>query len=253
MGQEIALRATFPDQNEMQMMALVAKNAATSGLYAGIGSEAKIFMIIMSGWELGISPCQALNGGLWNIKGKVEVSARLMNSMIRRAGHSIIVKECNAQGCVLEGKRMDNSDTAVASFSQDDAKRAGLLSSGAWQKHPEDMYFARAMSKLARRLFPDVIGTAYVEGELKDLSIQEYDNVNPEPVKINHILPLDEDVEKTLYDFASRYDDPSLVKVYIEKYGKHYGKSIADCLADFQDNTSFLSGFEKWKAKEKKA
>jgi hypothetical protein len=131
-------------------------------------------MVLLAAHDLGIKPTIALNGGLWNIKGKIEISARLMTSMIRRAGHSIKEKILNDEVCTLYGKRCDNQDDAEATFTIKQAKLAGLVrtnhdgSPGMWQKYAEDMLYARALSRLARRLFPDVIGTAYVEGEIRD-------------------------------------------------------------------------------------
>ncbi len=61
----------------------------------------------------------------------------------------------------------DTQECYTASFSLDDARRAGLVrSGGGWEKYASDMLFARCISRLARRLFADVISTAYVEGEI---------------------------------------------------------------------------------------
>lgn len=158
--------------NEMKMFQTIAKYASTSGLYKGAGGEAAIFMVLLAAHDLGIKPTIALNGGIWNIQGKIEISARLMTSMIRRAGHSIAIKECNDKICTLKGKRIDNQDEIEVSFSIEDAQKAGLASRDVWKKYTEDMLYARALSRLARRLFPDVIGTAYVEGEVKDEQIK---------------------------------------------------------------------------------
>jgi hypothetical protein len=92
----------------------------------------------------------------------------MMNGMIRKAGHKLEITSTKA-ACSIRGTRNDTGETYVASFSVDDAKNAGLFKAGGgWDKYPEDMCFARALSRLARRLFPDVIGTAYVEGEIED-------------------------------------------------------------------------------------
>jgi hypothetical protein len=155
-------------ENEMKLFTTIAKYAAQSGLYKNAGGEAAIFMILLAAHDLGIKPTIALNGGIWNIQGKIEISARLMTSMIRKAGHSISIKECTDKICVMKGKRSDNGDEAEASFSIEDANKAGLAGRDVWKKYAEDMLYARAMSRLARRLFPDVIGTAYVEGEIRD-------------------------------------------------------------------------------------
>lgn len=134
MKENTAIVSYIPPESEFQMLQVVARNAALSGLYGQTGSEQKIFMILLAARELGIPPMQALNGGIWNIQGKIEISSRLMNSMIRRAGHSIKIVECNEKVCQIEGKRCDNGDSFSAKFTIEDAQKAGLLSRGACWK-----------------------------------------------------------------------------------------------------------------------
>lgn len=166
-----------PTNTDFQILQTIARTASSSGLYTNSGNEQKIFLILLAAQELGIKPMLALNGGIWNIQGKIEISARLMNCMIRRAGHSISVKELNGKICILEGKRADNGDTCISQFTIEEASRAGLTNRDVWKKYTEDMLYARAMSRLARRLFSDVIGMAYVEGEIRDANTIE---VSPE-------------------------------------------------------------------------
>lgn len=145
--------------------------------YSRIGAEG-IFAIIETAKSLGIDPRQALGGGLYYVKGKVEMSARLMNALIRSKKHSITKdKKSDATICILHGKRADTSDTWCSTFTIEEAKRAGLTKNLPWQIFPEDMLFARALSRLARQLFPDVIGNCYVESEIS------LDNTNEEKVE----------------------------------------------------------------------
>lgn len=158
----------MPSAQEFQMLQVIAKNAQDSGLYSTVGNQqAKIFMVLLAARELGVSPMLALNGGIWNIQGKIEISARLMNGLIRRAGHSIKIIVSNDTHCTLLGTRTDG-DSFETSFTMEDATKAGLSSGNVWKKYPADMLYNRCMSRLARRLFPDVIGTAYIEGEIKE-------------------------------------------------------------------------------------
>lgn len=157
----------MPTAQDFQMLQVIAKNAADSGLYSGMGQQAKIFMVLLAARELGVSPMLALNGGIWNIQGKIEISARLMNALIRRSGHSIKIIVSTDTECRLLGKRNDG-DSFETSFTMEDATKAGLSGSNVWKKYPADMLYNRCMSRLARRLFPDVIGTAYVEGEIRE-------------------------------------------------------------------------------------
>lgn len=157
----------FPSQVDLQSVGLIARTAHMSNMYSGIGGEAKIMMILLTAKELGVGPCQALNGGIWSIQGKVEISARLMNGLIRRAGHSIKVVRSDDECCTLLGTRTDG-DQCEASFTKTDAEKAGLWNSSTWKKYPGDMLYNRAMSRLGRRLFSDVIGQCYIEGEIKE-------------------------------------------------------------------------------------
>jgi len=157
----------LPSNSEFQMLQVIAKSAQASGFYQGVGQEAKILMILLAARELGVSPMLALNGGIWNIQGKIEISARLMNSLIRRAGHSISIKHSDNHKCILLGKRNDG-DIFECTFTIEEAAQAGLAGRDVWKKYTSDMLYNRCMSRLARRLFPDVIGNSYVEGEIRE-------------------------------------------------------------------------------------
>jgi hypothetical protein len=162
----------LPDQQEFNMFQVIARTAQSSGLYAGVGGEAKIFMILLAARELGISPMLALNGGIWNIQGRIEISARLMSGLVRRAGHSIKVIRNDDTACILLGKRTDG-DSFECSFTIQDAEKAGLSARDVWKKYAKDMLYNRCMSRLSRILFSDVIGTAYVEGEISEAKAVE--------------------------------------------------------------------------------
>jgi hypothetical protein len=135
--------------------------------YQRLGPEG-IFAIIQKAKATNINPLDALNGGMYYVQGKVEMSAFMMNQLIRQAGHSISKdKQSDDTVCILHGKRTDTADTWTEIFSINDAKRAGIYREGTgWTKYPRNMLFARALSNLARMLFPDVIRGCYVEGEI---------------------------------------------------------------------------------------
>jgi len=149
-------------QNTHQLCQMLLKTPH----YAKMGPEG-VFAIVETAKSLDIDPRQALSGGLYYVKGKVEMSARMMNSLIRAQKHSITRdRKSDDTICILHGKRADNGDTWTESFSMQDAQRAGLLGNAVWKNFARDMLFARALSRLARQLFPDIIGNVYVEGEI---------------------------------------------------------------------------------------
>lgn len=128
----------------------------------------KLCIIIEAARSMGIKPQRALSGGFYAVReGKLEIGYRLLNEIIISRGHEIRVLQDTPEVCELEGVRRDTQCSQKASFSMDDAKRAGLLRQGPWTQYPQDMLYARALSRLARRLFPDVItSNTYIEGEL---------------------------------------------------------------------------------------
>jgi hypothetical protein len=235
-----------PSPNEFQILETVSRRAAASGLYGGVGNENKIFMVLLAARELNIGPMSALNGGIWNINGKIEISARLMSSMIRKAGHSMTVKECNSTTCTLEGKRADNGDTFSATFTIQEASKAGLTNRDVWKKWTEDMLYARAMSRLARRLFADVIGNAYVEGELRDSELIHVANEAPEEIK-------EEDVSKKIDEFISQYPHhyPEWIKEFFTILQTAWNKPMGYVLEKYHDHEKFESDFTRWMEKTK--
>jgi len=247
--------------NDFQTLTHLAKTAHISGLYNGVGGEAKIMMILLAAHDLGIKPTIALNGGIWNIQGKIEISARLMTSMIRRAGHSISIKECNDKICILKGKRADNGDEIESSFSIEDAKNAGLANRDVWKKYAEDMLYARAMSRLARRLFPDVIGTAYVEGEIRDGNLTMSDgevinNKEPEPIQPNlaQIENQDKIDHDMLFAFVTQYPDekPEDIETFFGVLKDAWSKPLSQVIDRYRDHDKFTQDFSKWKVKHGK-
>ncbi len=158
----------------------------------------------------------ALNGGMYFVSGKVELSGQAMNSLIRSKGHSIqkdpkSTPEC----CILRGRRADTGDVMFASFSLAEAKRAGLTTL-VWTKYPEDMLFWKALSRLARQLFPDVIKGCYVQGEIQEDFLKEPPQrepivLPPEHISEEQILQLkqvfdeaEEEFQKNVFDYLER-------------------------------------------------
>jgi hypothetical protein len=241
----------LPSKDEMDMFMTIAKNAHDSGLYTGVGGQAKLFMVLLSARELGISPLAALNGGIWNIQGKVELSARLMNSMIRRAGHKMKIHSTGVE-CVITGIRSDTGEQHTEIFNWEMAVKAGLAGGNVWKKYPEDMLYNRCMSRLARRLFPDVIGTAYVEGEIRDTPINarnsfekaEYEDVTP--VQIRQEMrqgpaPIPEIREPDVIDQAileKAKAEAALLEPVTEEQINNYNEALSKCSTTYRGTLS---------------
>lgn len=235
----------IPSEHEMAVFKLMAQQAVASKMYRGIGDEAGVMMIMLTARELGIPAMQALNGAINIIQGKVELSARLMNALMRRAGISITEKEKSPTKYALEGKRQ-NGDIMTASYSMEEAQKAGLIKNGGgWVKNPEDMLFARAISRLARRIAPDIIGGCYVEGEIQDAL-----NVHVEPITENY-----EPEEKVTIDvLLTKFDeaDRGFVEDYLNLYSKHFNKTLDEAISECNKEPLFVEKVNNFKAKRMK-
>lgn len=128
------------------------------------GSAPAVAAAILAGRELGIGPMTALQH-IHVIKGKPAQSAALMRALIQGAGHQWRDGDITDTRAVVYGRRKGESEWAQASFTADQAKRAGIDLG----KYPQDKLYARATSRLARRKFADVIaGMPYSAEELED-------------------------------------------------------------------------------------
>ena len=238
----------MPSAQELMVYNTWAKTAVESQMYRGIGREAGVMMIMLAAREYGIGPAQALNGGLHIIEGKVELSARLMSALIRRSKHKLQILESTETKCVIKGQRADTGEEHTVTFTIEMAQKAGLIKDkGGWKKTPEDMLFARAMSRLARQLFSDVIGIGYVEGEIID---SKASNEAPEPSpEIS-----EDDLAKMFEDLLKHFDpsDHALIMQFFEEMNAHYKELKVHTLMKLLNDIKFTSDqFNKWKNKRK--
>lgn len=251
--------ALVPPDHEMMVYNTMAKQAVESKFYRNVGDSSAVMTIMLSARELGISPMAALNGGLNIINGKVEISARMMNALIRRAGHSLNTIKSTDTECEITGKRSDNGDSESASFSLEDAKQAGLVKpGGGWSKYPSDMLYARTLSRLARRLFPDVIGCAYVEGEISGEKASMGVRAKEETEILTDAETIEVKVNETelVKTFVSTFDkeDQMFMQEYIKQVHGKFGigyQEIIDKHTSKPDD--FMEKFEKWKEQQSKA
>jgi hypothetical protein len=210
---------------DIQNMRNLAETLMKTKHYQQLGSDG-IFAVIQKAKSLNINPLEALNGGLYYVQGRVEMSAQMMNQMIRARGHSIQKDSKSTKLlCILHGKRIDNSDAWTVSFGIEDAQRAGICRQNSpWTKFPEAMCFARALSMLARQLFPDVIQGCYVEGEIGD-SLNEGPMVTAETQtitreqsqKLEVLIGNDEEYKKKLLTF---FKIESLEQLHISQWDR---------------------------------
>jgi hypothetical protein len=222
--------------------------------YQALG-EAGIFAIIQKAKSLKISPVDALGGGLYFTNGKVGMSAEMMNTLIRSHGHSITKDtKSNDQICILHGKRADNGDTWTESFSIEDAKRAGIFKDATpWGKYPRNMCFNRALSNLARQLFPDVIKGCYEIDELKSFAEAPAQNFSKmATVEVEMVVELSDEAIDTFYKEFN--GDIEMTKTYVQMcMGKKKWSESQTIIELQKDIQASHKAYSKWKEKQRPA
>jgi hypothetical protein len=216
--------------------------------------EAGIFAIIQKAKSLKIDPVDALGGGLYFLNGKTGMSAEMMNTLIRSNGHSIIKDaKSNDNICILHGKRSDNGDTWTESFSIDDAKRAGIYKN-VWEKYPRNMCFNRALSNLARQLFPDVIKGCYEIEELKSFNEAPQSPINYQRPSETIEVQIEQDLPKeAIQEFYSTFnDDEELTRSYVNMCMTKKGWSESRVIKELRvDLVASHKTYASWKKKQK--
>jgi hypothetical protein len=167
-------KSLIPTHEELSIIQTIAKTAVDSKYFDKLGGHAGIVMIALYAKEIGVPVVTAIMGGMQNVMGKITMSAELMNSLIRKAGHKVEIKKCDSNSCIIQGIRKDTGEGYLCTFTIEDARKAGLIKgAGGYEKYADDMLFARCISKLKRRLFPDIADRAYVHGEIEEVEKKE--------------------------------------------------------------------------------
>lgn len=149
------------------------------------GKPGDVLAAGLYGQEIGLGISAALSY-IHVINGRPTLSAEGMVALIRARGHSI-GGETTAQVAIVRGKRADTGDEMSVEWTIEMADRAGLLKKAGsnWAAYPESMLWARAVSQLARMLFPDVLlGLSYTPEEARDFEPVEVISVTttrPQP------------------------------------------------------------------------
>lgn len=141
-----------------------------SGMFKDTKSAAQAITKVLAGQELGVPPMQAMRG-IHVVDGNPQLSAGLIAALVKRSGrYDYRLVEANDSACVIEWRqRRDDGGWEVvgqSDFTREEAAAAGLDKKANWRTYTEDMLFARALTRGARRYCPDVFGGAvYTLGE----------------------------------------------------------------------------------------
>lgn len=185
-------------------------------------------MLIVTCKQYGL-PITALSE-VMEVNGKVGFWGRTKLGIVLKSGvcEYIIPTEQTDKKCTVETQRKGWPKPVSVTYTLDQAEKAGLIArSDAWKKHPSDMLYWRAVSRIISQVYPDVIqGFATVEEEEErpqeaeiveapreiempkpkrsrkvkavEVKAEEHEEDKPETIEIPHpVFPSDEELEAT--------------------------------------------------------
>lgn len=173
-----------PDKAGLELLLGWGETLLQSGLCPnGLKSKAGVAMVLLRGQELGLGATQALEG-LHPINGRLGMSVHLMVALMLRAEIELETVESTAEVCSVKGKRGKRTESITITMEElsrvtveewhpterGRKVKTKLTDRETYKNWPVDMLYARAMSRLARRLAADVIGgLVYTHEEIRDM------------------------------------------------------------------------------------
>ncbi|GAH32216.1 unnamed protein product [marine sediment metagenome] len=132
----------IPDTDKLMNLSKILSN---SGMFPSIHNEYEAAAVIEYGRALGINHIIALQT-IVPIKGKLSIESKVLYALALDKGIKVKIVEKDSKGCTLEFSDKGR-DPHKTSFTEEDAKRAGLHTKDSFMKYPEEMYFNRCLSK----------------------------------------------------------------------------------------------------------
>jgi 5'-3' exonuclease len=161
------------DPRSMAEAITLAKHMHDSRLFGAYGTPQAVLSTVLVGRELGL-PAMASLRGIHIVEGRHALAAQTMVALILKSGlveyfRPVSFSETEA---TYEAKRKgDGNQRIVLTHTIEMAKTAGLVKpNSGWVKNPTDMLCARASSRLARMVGPDIVGGLYTPDELKEIA-----------------------------------------------------------------------------------
>jgi hypothetical protein len=131
-------------------------------LFSAYGTPEAVLSTVLSGRELGLSAMASLRA-FHVVEGKPTMAADALRALVLKSGKAKTFRctERTASAATFTTTR-EGEEPMELRYTIEEAQAAGLVKNGgSWTKNPSDMLVARASSKLARLVYPDVVAGLY--------------------------------------------------------------------------------------------
>lgn len=143
-------------------------------------------------------PLTTASNGLYVVNGRIAAQTNVIAAQLRRhPDYDYEIIEITPTGATVailrRGRDGQMTEAGRASFTMDDAKRAGLTNKDNWKNYPEDLLFARALGRAQRRFAPDAFGQpVYTPEELGAVDAPSWRVIEPAQAEPPQADPLAE-------------------------------------------------------------
>lgn len=196
------------DDWSMEQVVAFCEMLSKSGYFHDARSAPQAFVKIMYGRELGISPIVSMKNIFVDDRGGISLSAGLIaGKILNSARYTYQVIETTALRCEIAFFRiMSNGERVLCGpnialtiaqarasnmHMQWSSKEGAFKEKATWKNYPEDMLFARCLTRGQRRYCPDLfLGPAYTPDELAgDRAPAEVVDAEPAALQIEPPAP----------------------------------------------------------------
>lgn len=151
-------------ETKLKFCKLLIESATIPAHFKSAGA---VLAVILRGQEFGFTPIRSLEL-IDFINGRATLRAAALQAIAMQAGGVFEVLEESARACTIKARRPDKKWEQVFTFTMEQAAVMGLAGKDNWKRMPQFMLYARCVSVLCRRGWPDVIGGLYSREELED-------------------------------------------------------------------------------------
>lgn len=200
---------------------------------------ANVLLAIEMGQALGLKPIAAING-ISVIKGRPTLSADLMATVVRNAGHKLRIQEKGmaVKATLIRGDDPDFEFTVI--WDEAKARQAGLWGSkGPWSQYPQQMLRSRAITEVCRQGASECLyGAIYSPEELQSVHAQQ---PLQEPSQAPQETPQQACSRIVREHVAQHGGDPNeLREEWVAAGGKADPKALAQWLSDMVSGAEII-------------
>lgn len=168
MDNKLTLRGEFMPPRALEQIKELTKDLVDSkALPATITNGAQLMMVLLAGFEAGMTPMESING-YYIVNGRVTIWGSAVLTQLKRAKYGLRWVESNDKTCTVEITTPDGKDKHTETFTFEEAVKAGLTGKDPWKKYPRNMLRWKALGNGVRFFCPEVLGGYYIKEEVDD-------------------------------------------------------------------------------------